>query len=97
VTALPFWVRLASGRRLPRTTTSSRMRSRSRKMLSARQLTILWGVLGVCTAVLGLWILATGEEWIGVGFVLVGLGQGALAFIAWWKPEAVDTSRPPAC
>ena len=70
------------------------MRSRSRKVLTARQLAILWGVLGVSSAVLGVVTLATSRPWIGVGFLLIGLVWVALAVLAWQKPEAVDARRP---
>ena len=65
------------------------MRSRSRKRFSPRQTIGLWAGLAVVFAGLGVWVLATGEPWIGVGYLLVGIIWGVLAFLGWRKPKRV--------
>jgi uncharacterized membrane protein len=66
------------------------MRLRSRKRSSPHQTIVLWIVLAVVFAVLGVWVLATDDRpWIGIGYLLVGVVWGVLAFLGWWKPKRV--------
>ena len=55
------------------------MRSRSRTLLSPRQTVVVWVLLGIAALTLGVWILATGDPWIGFGFLLVGIVWTTLA------------------